>query len=392
MAKVLYWTGMTALQPFNTGVQRVTRCLGKALQDNGVEIIPVKWNFETNEVTSLNGAECENLARWSGPQCSPIGRLPETKWLILPEITIPIVPPSKGVIPWAKSVGLKTAAIFYDLIPLHTRHLYRPHTMLTLNHYWRSLSKSDVIIPISQTVTEDLEKWLKYQLLYGDAQISPCLISGELPEVPRETIVRMPPTDTLKLFSVGTWEPRKNFPMSLRAVKKARAQSGRDIRITIVGRHAREEFPQLHDEIYSIAESMGEGVVDLRSSVSDEEMSDLTRSSHMTVFGSVWEGFGLPVIESLWQGKPAICHNGSALAEVAPGGGTVMVDMHTEDGLADAIVWLANNPDELLKLYQEAVSRPLKTWNDYAREIISIIPDIADVTEPTPNRAFWGLF
>jgi hypothetical protein len=192
----------------------------------------------------------------------------------------------------------------------------------------------------------------------------------------------MPSGQGFRLLAIGTWEPRKNYPRILRAVGKARQESGTDIQITIAGRHARKEFPELHDEIETLARDLGRHVVSLHSQVSDLEMSELTCKSHATIFGSWLEGFGLPVLESLWQGKPCICHEGSALAEIAPGGGTIMVDMLSEDSIAGAIARVASDGAELQRLYREANERPLRTWADYARDVYKAVRNHAPLSGP----------
>ena len=43
-SRIFYWVGLTVTQPFNTGVQRVTRLLAAALQRSGIDVVPVKWD------------------------------------------------------------------------------------------------------------------------------------------------------------------------------------------------------------------------------------------------------------------------------------------------------------------------------------------------------------
>lgn len=346
-----------------------------------MEIVPVKWNEEEGRVTSINQEECEHLAKWSGPRCSPVARLPKSRWLVLPEITIPVVPPGmSGVASWARSQGVRTAAIFFDMIPMKSDLSYSDASREAFEQYLKSLIDADIIIPISHTAADDLVEWFKAQRVTTLPQIHPRHLSGQIPGILRTTTINIPAPDTLDLLSIGTWEPRKNFPTVLRAVQKARIASGKNIRITIAGRQMRDSFPKMHDDIFSIANQLGNEVVTLRSQISDAEMIELINRSHATIFGSWLEGFGLPVLESLWQGKPCICHDKSSLGEIAPGGGTVMVDMQSADALADAIIRLAQSSDELRRLYEEAVSRPMRTWNEYAQDVIATIPDIRKAT------------
>ena len=93
--------------------------------------------------------------------------------------------------------------------------------------------------------------------------------------------------------------------------------------------------------------------------------------SDATVFCSWEEGFGLPVLESLWRGLPCLCHDGSAMAEVAPGGGVLAIDMLDEAAIARGIARLASEAGLMERLRREAVARPIRTWEEYGRDILS---------------------
>jgi glycosyltransferase involved in cell wall biosynthesis len=85
----------------------------------------------------------------------------------------------------------------------------------------------------------------------------------------------------------------------------------------------------------------------------------------------VLEGFGLPVIESLWFGRPCLCANFGVMAENARGGGCLTVDVRDAKALAAALLELAGNPARRRQLALEATRRRLKTWDDYATEVLS---------------------
>ena len=101
--RVFYWVGLTVGQPFNTGVQRVTRSLGAGLQKLGVELVPVKWDSSTGAMAPISDDEAAHLAKWSGPLTRPRPLPAELagEWLLVPEITVPVVPPGSNVPPRA---------------------------------------------------------------------------------------------------------------------------------------------------------------------------------------------------------------------------------------------------------------------------------------------------
>jgi glycosyltransferase involved in cell wall biosynthesis len=87
---------------------------------------------------------------------------------------------------------------------------------------------------------------------------------------------------------------------------------------------------------------------------------------HFTAYPSPDEGFGLPVLESLWYGRPCICSNTGALAETAEGGGCLTVDTVKAEELSKAMLLLSSHKEIPGKLGSEAISRRPKTWGEYA--------------------------
>jgi glycosyltransferase involved in cell wall biosynthesis len=370
-SRVYYWVGLTVQQPFNTGVQRVTRLLAAALERRGVEVVPVTWDEGASAMVPISADEAAHLGRWSGPTARAPRPLPESlagEWLLLPEITVPMVAPDLHVAQIAHRLGMRTAAIFYDLIPAKMPENYPDTTLESLREYWRGLSEVDVALPISWTAAADLRRWLVEEGLgHSMRMVVPCPLAGEGGSVPRATHGPPPlvPGAPLRLLAVGTWEPRKNYPRLLRALAVAQARASRDISLTIVGRRA--GFDELDAEIDRLAAEVG---AVLHGHVSDDELQELHAAAAATVFGSWEEGFGLPVLESLWHGRPCLCHAGSAMAELVPGGGVLAVDMLDEAAVADGLVRLADEPGLLARLGQEAVTRKIRSWDEYAEDVV----------------------
>ena len=107
--------------------------------------------------------------------------------------------------------------------------------------------------------------------------------------------------------------------------------------------------------------------------VGDEELEILHTEASATVFASWEEGFGLPVLESLWHGLPCLCHEGSAMAELVPGGGVLAVDMLDEKAIEQALFRLADEDGLLEQLGREAVARPIRTWDEYADDLLGAL-------------------
>jgi glycosyltransferase involved in cell wall biosynthesis len=404
--RMYYWTGLTAQQRFNTGVQRVARSLGRSLVELGIELVPVKWDEAASRMVPLSTAEATHLAQWDGPQLRPPSALPKSlagEWLLLPEIT---VPSGSHVGEAARSLGMRVAAVFYDLIPLKMASDYPADTVSMFSQYWDLFSEFDLALPISWSVASDLRRYLAERGLPLPA-IVVCPLAGDLPASPRRHMRRETGSSdgSLRLLAIGTWEPRKNYPRLLRALIAARRQvRGRSIHLTVAGRRA--GFTDLDAEISRLAREAGD--IELNDHVSDKALLELFARTDATVFCSWEEGFGLPVLESLWHGLPCLCHDGSAMAELVPGGGVLAIDMLDETSIARGIARLANDGELFDRLRREAVTRPLRSWEEYGRDILSAMshagaapgwplpPILAGTTRPllscaitTYNRAPW---
>ena len=82
------------------------------------------------------------------------------------------------------------------------------------------------------------------------------------------------------------------------------------------------------------------------------------------------EGFGLPIAESLWHGKPAVCGGNGALGEIARDGGCLIVDQTNEIELAAAIERLLSDEELYRRLCREARARTFRSWADYIDDLL----------------------
>ena len=129
------------------------------------------------------------------------------------------------------------------------------------------------------------------------------------------------------VLAVGTLEPRKNLA---RAVEAARLAG---VELRVVG-------------------ARGWGGVDVpgwAGRVTDEELAALYRGARCLVFPSLYEGFGLPVLEAMACGTPVVTTRGGATEEVA-GGAAVLVDPRDAASIAAGIAAAGSRRDKLRRL------------------------------------------
>ena len=114
----------------------------------------------------ISEEEGVNLARWNGPRARRPKTLPQNlvgEWLLLPEITVPIVPPASNVAQFGRSLGMRTAAVFYDLIPEKMPEIYTPGAVANMRAFWRTFGSVDLALPISWTSAADLLRYMTEQ-------------------------------------------------------------------------------------------------------------------------------------------------------------------------------------------------------------------------------------
>jgi glycosyltransferase involved in cell wall biosynthesis len=132
------------------------------------------------------------------------------------------------------------------------------------------------------------------------------------------------------LFTVGTVQPRKNYARLIAALARLRA-GGRDLALVIAGGRG-----WLEDPIYAAVEAHGlSDSVHFIGFADDADLPALYTGAAATVFPSLYEGFGLPVLEAMACGSPVVTSNCSSLPEVA-GDAALLVDPLDEAAIADA--------------------------------------------------------
>jgi glycosyltransferase involved in cell wall biosynthesis len=154
------------------------------------------------------------------------------------------------------------------------------------------------------------------------------------------------------LLAVGTLEPRKNLAVSRQAAKRL------GVELRVVG-----------------ARGWGGVQVDgWLGRVSDEELAALYRGARCLVYPSLYEGFGIPVLEAMACGTPVVTSAGGATEEVA-GGAAVLVDPHDPTAIAAGIEEAAGRHDELRARGLERAAR--FTWERVAAETRAVYEEAA---------------
>lgn len=99
------------------------------------------------------------------------------------------------------------------------------------------------------------------------------------------------------------------------------------------------------------------GAIDFREQLDDESLASLYRGALALVFPSLYEGFGLPIVEAMACGTPVITSRGSSMAEVAGEGNALFVDPHEPAELAHAMECVAADASLRTRLRDKGMKR-----------------------------------
>ncbi len=152
------------------------------------------------------------------------------------------------------------------------------------------------------------------------------------------------------LIFVGRLETRKNIINILQAYEMLREHFKITEKLVLVGKegHGWEEIQQKIDEHFFRDDIIITGFV------SDEEKGALMRGASVFVFPTLYEGFGLPVLESQELGVPVVTSNSSSLKEVA-GESALLVDPQKPSEIAKAINELLTNEELAKEIIQKGI-------------------------------------
>lgn len=173
------------------------------------------------------------------------------------------------------------------------------------------------------------------------------------------------------IFTVGTVQPRKNYVRLIQALVQLRAK-GIDIHLVIAGGKG-----WLDNPIYqAIADNRMEDYVHFIGFAADEDLPALYKNATCLAFPSLYEGFGLPVLEAMAAGVPVLTSNVSSLPEVA-GDAAITVDPYNVDAITDGLQKLILDTTLRDTLIRKGLARAKQfTWEKSARQLLSIYQDL----------------
>jgi alpha-1,3-rhamnosyl/mannosyltransferase len=224
--------------------------------------------------------------------------------------------------------------LYPEFLPNRAAHAYARFMIR------RALTRADRIVTVSHNTRRDLVDYFdipaaRIEVIYNG--VSPRF--G--PDVPRDEKLRVATKlgiTTPYLLFLGGEKPHKNVQNVVRAFGKARHEHSFPQTLVLAG-----PLPQNPARLEALVSALDLSAVVRRPGVVDEEdLPALYAGADAFLYPTLYEGFGLPVVEAMACGTPVLTSSNSALQEIA-GGHALLVDPMDLDANAAGIVLLATN-------------------------------------------------
>ena len=280
-----------------------------------------------------------------------------------------------------KPKNIKLVITVHDLaFLLFPKHFTFKDRFLLNFHTKRAVQMADKIIAPSEATKRDIIKFYnisgdKIEVVYHGVETRQCLVSTATVNNPY-------------ILFVGSIQPRKNLvklieafeilkippaPFAKGGVKLPLSKRGwGGLKLIIAGGKG-----WMADEIYKKAkESKFSDEIIFMGSVSDDKLSNLYKNASIFVMPSLYEGFGLPVLEAMSYGIPCVISDNSSLREIAINGSEQACLFTTGDSndIAEKINTLLNNEKLRKDLSEKGIENAKRfSWEKAAKETMAVL-------------------
>lgn len=283
--------------------------------------------------------------------------------------------------------GLRRVAMVHDAIPiLFPEH----HPKRTVAYYWFVLKytckNADLILANSNATCSDLVRLFSAER--SKIRITP-LGPGNRVEPRNPSSVRKEELESIGvpferyLLTLSTLDPRKNLEGLVRAFAIWRqGNPDSDLGLVVVG----AKRPTFDDSLFQLVRNLGlEGKIAIPGYLPDKDLPALFARAELFVFPSLYEGFGLPVLEAMLLGAPVVCSATSSLPEVG-GDEVVYFDPSKPEEIAAGISKGLSRLSDREAWVKSGFERAKQfTWKRTAELTLAAFRDVADPHRMRPE-------
>lgn len=268
--------------------------------------------------------------------------------------------------------NMKVVTTVLDLIPLI---FPRDDIKASIDWKWlykkklKSVSKASHLIAISEATKQDIIEYLKIQ----SEKVSVVYLAPKSDFYPktsdniRALRKRISLPDCYILY-LGGYSPRKNMPFLIHSYCELR-ELRKTVKLVLAGSIIKEVGYSLRDLLKDLDLR---GDVVLAGHIPDSDLPVLYSGALCFVYPSLYEGFGLPVLEAMACGTPVVASRAGSLAEVV-GDAALLIEPDDEVGLADIMKQVIENPLVRADLKHRGLERAaVFSWERCALETLAV--------------------
>ena len=267
-------------------------------------------------------------------------------------------------LPFLLPKHMKRLLTIHDLVWRLYPETMRFKTLLGEHIYFnRSVRSADHIVCISEETQTQLQRHM--QML---TSISVIPHGGDFTSEKKTGGVFHTMSQGLNGLYVGSFEPRKNIARAIEGLMKANATLDTRIKLTLVGADTWD------DNLWSLAKNCE--YITMITEVDNRELHNLYQQADFLICPSIYEGFGLPIVEAAHHGIPLLLSRCNSHLEIAKGN-AIYFDPLNVDSIASAFLSFANEPSpQAFKEKSKNIARQF-TWEHAANKYIEIFKNLA---------------
>lgn len=183
------------------------------------------------------------------------------------------------------------------------------------------------------------------------------------------------------ILYLGKIQKHKNVGRLLEAYRTYRSESKAPMKLVVAGREQGAGEPV----DLTISRLGLDGHVRRLGYVPDDLVPELYRGASAFVFPSLWEGFGIPLLEAMASGTPVITSAVTSLPEIA-GDAALVIDPHSSSGIASALLLLEKDATLRSRLIENGLKRVQRfSWDNCAAATLAAYRDMERIPRSAPK-------
>ena len=270
---------------------------------------------------------------------------------------------------WLSKTGKSVITTCHDLVQLVYPEILRDQSRLPAISLaiWKysanGLRQSNHIISVSSNTAQDISKFLDVDP--KNISVIPNAVDSSFKELPTSDLETKTVHSPIRLLNVGSTHHRKNILTVLRVLKNLQKKGKKAVLWRVGG-----DFTQEQTEFIQ-TQQLQNSIIDF-GKPNQQELIKIYNSADYLIAPSLYEGFGLTILEAMACGLPVITSTTSSLPEVVGDAG-ILVDPNNVSSIVEHIVRLSKASEQRNSFIKKGLSRVRRfTWEKTAEQVAQV--------------------